>query len=367
VTRAVALIDGEHYPPVVRDALAALPYEWVGAILVGGTEKLREEVADYGVPLVDDLGEAEVVVDLSDEPVLGPVERFEWASRALAAGLSYVGADFRFDPPELEPFPLPSISVIGTGKRVGKTAVTVHLARVLARDRSVVVVAMGRGGPPEPELVETPPTVEELVARSEAGRHAASDHLEIAALAGVPTIGCRRAGGGLAGGVTVSNVAEGARLAAELRPDVVLFDGSGASIPPVATARRVLVTGQAARDPYLDTYRRLVSDVVIERPTLRLRPTAPLEGRVAVFTAGATEVAHLDADVVHVSANLSNRARLRDDLVEADTYLVEVKAAGIDVVASHALANGIRVVLAGNDVAGIDDEALLALAPVGVA
>jgi cyclic 2,3-diphosphoglycerate synthetase len=367
VTRAVALIDGEHYPPVVRDALAALPYEWVGAILVGGTEKLREEVADYGVPLVDDLGEAEVVVDLSDEPVLGPVERFEWASRALAAGLSYVGADFRFDPPELEPFPLPSISVIGTGKRVGKTAVTVHLARVLARDRSVVVVAMGRGGPPEPELVETPPTVEELVARSEAGRHAASDHLEIAALAGVPTIGCRRAGGGLAGGVAVSNVAEGARLAAELRPDVVLFDGSGASIPPVATARRVLVTGQAARDPYLDTYRRLVSDVVIERPTLRLRPTAPLEGRVAVFTAGATEVAHLDADVVHVSANLSNRARLRDDLVEADTYLVEVKAAGIDVVASHALANGIRVVLAGNDVAGIDDEALLALAPVGVA
>jgi cyclic 2,3-diphosphoglycerate synthetase len=367
VTRAVALIDGEHYPPVVRDALAALPYEWVGAILVGGTEKLREEVADYGVPLVDDLGEAEVVVDLSDEPVLGPVERFEWASRALAAGLSYVGADFRFDPPELEPFPLPSISVIGTGKRVGKTAVTVHLPRVLARDRSVVVVAMGRGGPPEPELVETPPTVEELVARSEAGRHAASDHLEIAALAGVPTIGCRRAGGGLAGGVAVSNVAEGARLAAELRPDVVLFDGSGASIPPVATARRVLVTGQAARDPYLDTYRRLVSDVVIERPTLRLRPTAPLEGRVAVFTAGATEVAHLDADVVHVSANLSNRARLRDDLVEADTYLVEVKAAGIDVVASHALANGIRVVLAGNDVAGIDDEALLALAPVGVA
>jgi cyclic 2,3-diphosphoglycerate synthetase len=367
VTRAVALIDGEHYPPVVRDALAALPYEWVGAILVGGTEKLREEVADYGVPLVDDLGEAEVVVDLSDEPVLGPVERFEWASRALAAGLSYVGADFRFDPPELEPFPLPSISVIGTGKRVGKTAVTVHLARVLARDRSVVVVAMGRGGPPEPELVEMPPTVEELVARSEAGRHAASDHLEIAALAGVPTIGCRRAGGGLAGGVAVSNVAEGARLAAELRPDVVLFDGSGASIPPVATARRVLVTGQAARDPYLDTYRRLVSDVVIERPTLRLRPTAPLEGRVAVFTAGATEVAHLDADVVHVSANLSNRARLRDDLVEADTYLVEVKAAGIDVVASHALANGIRVVLAGNDVAGIDDEALLALAPVGVA
>jgi len=362
----VALIDGEHYPPVVRDALAALPYEWEGAILVGGTEKLRDGDADYGVRLVDGFGAAEVVVDLSDEPVLGPVERFEWASRALAAGLSYIGADFRFDPPELEPFELPSISVIGTGKRVGKTAVTTHLARLFARDRSVVVVAMGRGGPPEPELVETPPTVEELVARSEAGRHAASDHLEIAALAGVPTIGCRRAGGGLAGGVSVSNVADGTRLAAELRPDLVLFDGSGAAIPPVATARRVLVTGVVNRDPYLDTYRRLISDVVVERPTLRLRPAEPLEGRVAVFTAGATDVSHLDADVVHVSTNLSNRERLRNDLVEADTYLVEVKAAGIDVVATHALARGIRVVLAGNDVVGIDDDALSALAPVGV-
>jgi cyclic 2,3-diphosphoglycerate synthase len=367
VTRAVALIDGEHYPPVVRDALAALPYDWEGAILVGGTEKLREGGgADYGVPLVDGFGTAELVFDLSDEPVLGPVERFEWAARALAAGLSYVGADFRFDPPELEPFELPSISVIGTGKRVGKTAVTVHLARLFARDRSVVVVAMGRGGPPEPELVETPPTVEELIARSQSGRHAASDHLEIAALAGVPTIGCRRAGGGLAGGVAVSNVAEGARLAAELRPDLVLFDGSGAAIPPVGTARRVLVTGRAERDPYLDTYRRLISDVVVERPVLRLRPAEPLEGRVAVFTAGATDVSHLDAEIVHVSPHLSNRERLRDDLVDADTYLVEVKAAGIDVVATHAIAHGIRIVLAGNDVTGIDDEALLALAPVGV-
>ena len=368
MTRAVALIDGEHYPPVVRDALAALPYEWEGAILVGGTEKLREGGGDdYGVPLVDGFGAAEVVFDLSDEPVLGPVERFEWVSRALAAGLSYVGADFRFDPPQLEPFELPSISVIGTGKRVGKTAVTTHLARLFARDRRVVVVAMGRGGPPEPELVETPPTVEELVARSAAGRHAASDHLEIAVLAGVPTIGCRRAGGGLAGGVAVSNVAEGARLAAELQPELVLFDGSGAAVPPVATGRRVLVTGRADRDPYLDTYRRLISDVVVERPALRLRPTEPLEGRVAVFTAGATDVTHLDADVVHVSANLSNRTRLRDDLVDADTYLVEVKAAGIDVVATHALARGIRVVLAGNDVEDVDDDALLALAPVGVA
>jgi len=95
--RAVALIDGEHYAPVVRDALRALPYEWVGVIMVGGTEKLRDGDADYGVPLVDGFGDAEAVVDLSDEPVLGPAERMRWASRALAAGLPYIGADFRFD------------------------------------------------------------------------------------------------------------------------------------------------------------------------------------------------------------------------------------------------------------------------------
>jgi cyclic 2,3-diphosphoglycerate synthase len=378
VKRAVALIDGEHYASVVRDALHELPYEWVGAILVGGTEKLRGG-EDYGVPLVEDFADAEVVVDLSDEPVLGPPERMRWISRALAAGLVYVGADFRFDPPELVPFDLPSISVIGTGKRVGKTALTGHLARLLARDRDVVVVAMGRGGPREPEVIETAPTVDELLALSRSGRHAASDHLETAALCGVPTIGCRRAGGGLAGQVFVSNVAEGARLAAERSPDVVVFDGSGAAIPPIATDRRVLVVGPSQdADMYLNTFRRLISDVVVAVNTevegaisakLRLRPVEPLTGRVAVFTAGGTDVSHLDAEVVHVSRNLADRAALRDELarVDADTYLVELKAAAIDVVAEFARDRGRHVVLAANDVVAPGlDEALLALAPEAV-
>ncbi|TML22848.1 MAG: hypothetical protein E6G32_07195 [Actinobacteria bacterium] len=144
--KAVVVIDGEHYVSVVRDALATLPYEVVGVYLAGGTEKLRGG-EEYGVPRVDDFEGAEIVVDLSDEPVLGPRERFRLASRVLAGGIPYVGADFRFDPPAFEPFPLPSLAVIGTGKRVGKTAVTGHVARTLARDREVVVVAMGRGGP----------------------------------------------------------------------------------------------------------------------------------------------------------------------------------------------------------------------------
>ena len=363
--RAIAIVDGEHYPDVVREALNELPYEFVGVMLIGGTEKLRG-APDYGVPIVEDPGEAEVVVDLSDEPVLTPELRLQLASRFLALGLPYLGADFRFDPPTFHPFELPSLAVIGTGKRVGKTAVTGHVARLLARDRRVVVVAMGRGGPAEPELVATPPTVDDLVALSRSGRHAASDHLETAALARVPTVGCRRAGGGMAGAPFASNVLEGARLAASLEPDVVVFDGSGAAIPPIATSARILVAHDRSG---LNAFRALISDLVLtpgEDFTLRLRPLEPLAGRVAVFTTGDAPVGHLGADVVHVSRNLARRDLLALELatLDVDTYLVEIKAAAIDVVAEHALARGARVVLADNEVVatGLDDR-ILSLLP----
>jgi cyclic 2,3-diphosphoglycerate synthase len=372
--RAIAIVDGEHYPDVVRDALGELPYEFVGVMLIGGTEKLRG-APDYGVPIVEEPGDASIVVDLSDEPVLDPATRLALASRFLALGLPYVGADFRFDPPTFHPFELPSIAVIGTGKRVGKTAVTSHIAQLLARDRDVVVVAMGRGGPAEPELVASPPTLADLLALSRDGRHAASDHLEVAALAGLPTVGCRRAGGGMAGAPFASNVLEGARVAAALEPDVVVFDGSGAAIPPIATSARVLVAHDLSG---LNRYRALVSDLVMTmsdelarregalRFELRLAPSEPLEGRVAVFATGPVVTAHLDAEVVHVSRNLARRDLLRGELagLEADTYLVELKAAAIDVVAEHALARGARVVLAGNEVVAPGlDEAILALVP----
>jgi cyclic 2,3-diphosphoglycerate synthase len=385
--RALVLIDGEHYAPVVRDALAELPYEVVGALLVGGTEKIRGG-EDYGVPLVGGLDAvgADLVLDLSDEPVLGPRERMLWASRALAFGLPYVGADFRFEPPPLEPVATPSLAVIGLGKRVGKTAVAGHVARVLARDRRVVVVAMGRGGPAEPELVETPPTLDDLLALSRSGRHAASDHLEAAVIAGVPAIGCRRAGGGLAGAPFASNVLEGSQLAAQLEPELLVFDGSGAALPPVDVDARILVTNSRhdARAG-LNAYRVLVSDLVVDTggadreaigsisdvpvvaAELRLRPTEPLAGRrTAVFTTGPAPTDDLDAEVVHVSRNLARRDALREELerIEADVYLVELKAAAVDVVAEEALARGAEVVLAANDVVSPElDERLAALVP----
>jgi cyclic 2,3-diphosphoglycerate synthase len=395
--KALALIDGEHYAPTVRAALLELPYEFVAAVLLGGTEKLREG-ADYGVQLFDDLGtalreiEPAVAVDLSDEPVLGPRERFRVASRVLAHGVAYVGPDFRFDPPALEPFAPPSLAVFADGKRVGKTAVSAHVARVLGADHDVVAVAMGRGGPESPALAETPPTVGDLLELSRGGAHAASDYLEIAAVSGVVTVGCRRCGGGLAGAVASSNVPAGLELVLGRSPDLVVFDGSGAAIPPVDVDKRILVTS-VFNDPavvtgYLNEYRILLADLVVVTMAgegmpheeligairnvapkvpvvavaLEPRPLEPVSGRrVAYFTTAAPS-AHeriaraLDerhgADVVHVSGNLSNRARLAEELerVDAEVFLTEIKAAGIDVVAEAGAARGIEVVLAGNDV-----------------
>ena len=222
---------------------------------------------------------------------------------------------------------------------------------------------MGRGGPREPELIESQPSVDELLSLSRAGRHAASDHLETAALVGVTTIGCRRAGGGLAGAVFESNVSAGADLARSLDPDVVVFDGSGAAIPPVQTSARILVTTRGHDlDAYLNPYRVAVSDLVVGvgdvrgadvTVDLRLRPMRPLSGRrTAVFTAGPAPVEHLDADIVHVSRNLANRKALQRELdrVDAEVFLVELKAAAIDVVAEAAAMRGVDLVLAANDV-----------------
>ena len=415
--RALALIDGEHYAPVVRDALREVPHDVVAGLLVGGTEKLKGG-DEYGVPLARDFDDAlarfepDVAVDLSDEPVLGPRERFRLASRFLARGVAYEGADFSLRVPEYEPFELPSLAVIGTGKRLGKTAVTGYIARLLSENHDLVVVSMGRGGPAEPQVADVRPTVDDLLELSRAGAHAASDYLETAALSGVPTIGCRRCGGGLAGVPWTSNIAAGIEKALGRNPELVLFDGSGAAIPPVDVARRVLVA--SAQQPpelvagYLNAYRILMSDLVVltmaEEGTdhaalaaavqevkdvpvvatvLRPRPVESIEGRRVAFftTADGSAVDRLERHLVEehgaaevtVSCNLSRRDELARDLeaADADVYLVEIKAAAIDVVCEAAQERGTQLVFADNDVVplegqpSLDDElrALVDVAP----
>jgi cyclic 2,3-diphosphoglycerate synthetase len=403
--RVVAIVDGEHYPPVVRAALEEIDDLVVAAVLVGGTEKLRGDVDGYGVPLERSVEAAierhqpDLVLDLSDEPVLGPPQRLALASRVLALGVPYEGPDFRFEPPPAAVVDVPTLAVIGTGKRVGKTAVTGHVARRLASTRRTVVVAMGRGGPPEPEVVVVRPTVETLLELSRHGRHAASDHLETAVVAGVTTVGCRRCGGGLAGAVAVSNVVEGVAVATGLGAELVVLDGSGAALPPVAADRRVLVASAAqpvdVTAGYLNAYRARIADLVVVtmaeddapheelrealrahtrpwtplvRTVLRPRPLEPLDGRrVAFFCTAPVErhaglAAHLEevhgVRVTSVSGNLSDRVRLREDIAaaDADAFLVELKAAAVDVVVEEASRRGVRVVVAANDVVPLPGE-----------
>ena len=104
--------------------------------------------------------------------------------------------------------------------------------------------------------------------------------------------------------------------------------------------------------------------------TLRPHPTRPVRGRTVAFFSTAPESAHdmlaahlraeHGADVVHVSGSLSDRRTLREELeqVEADVFLVELKAAAIDVVAEAARERGVDVVLAGSDVLSVDGEDL---------
>jgi cyclic 2,3-diphosphoglycerate synthetase len=429
------LIDGEHYPPVVSDAMqsvsASIGAEGVAAAFLGGTEKIREG-ADYGVPLIEDRDpvfavqkalaeyEVDVVVDLSDEPVIGYRERMKIASLALYAGARYLGSDFELQPPDLRPVSTkPSLAVIGTGKRVGKTAISGYLARLLAHEGfDPGVVSMGRGGPPRPEVIEGHKMEvgsEYLLEALGRGAHAASDYYETAALSRVITVGCRRCGGGLAGEPFVSNVLEGAEIANGLDTRVTVFDGSGAAMPPVRVERRVLVAG-ADQDPeyivgFLGTYRLLLSDLLLltmseepmadpekvdglvrairrVRPDLdviptvfRPRPVGKIEGMRIGYVSTApsavlvTLATHLEenhgCEVVACSGNLSDRKRLGEDLegmsgVEA--YLTEIKAAAVDVVTRRGSVEGKPVFYCDNDPVGEGlDRALLKLAQEAVA
>jgi cyclic 2,3-diphosphoglycerate synthase len=433
--RALFLIDGEHYPPVVLDAMQSveqsLDAEGVAAAFLGGTEKIREGT-DYGVPLVEGKDpvsavqkalsehEVDIVVDLSDEPVIGYKERMKIASLALYAGARYLGSDFELKPPDLRPVSTkPSMAVIGTGKRVGKTAVSGYLARLLAGEGfEPGVVSMGRGGPQLPEVIEGHKMEvgsEYLLEALERGAHAASDYYETAALSRVITVGCRRCGGGLAGEPFVSNVLEGAEIANGLDTRVTLFDGSGAAMPPVQVQRRVLVAG-ANQDPeyivgYLGTYRLLLSDLVLLtmseepmadsekvrglvaaigklRPDLdviptvfRPRPVGKVDGlRVGYVSTAPPAVLdtlsryleeHYGCQVVASSGNLSDRKRLGADLEEmsgVEAYLTEIKAAAVDVVTRRGAVEGKPVFYCDNDPVGQNlDPALLGLAREAVA
>lgn len=415
-SRVIVLVDGEHYPPVVRTAIGEIRArgdEIAAAIFLGGVEKIKhgDLAASYGVEVrhgedreallaavLDETG-ADGVIDLSDEPVVTSPSRFRLASIVLSRGAWYAGADFELRPPRMhDVLTKPSIRVIATGKRTGKTAVAAALARhAAAVGRRPVIVAMGRGGPDRPDVVEAGagPGPADLLALADAGRHAASDYLEDAVTARVTTIGCRRVAGGLSGGVFSSNVVEGARIAEDRPEDLVILEGSGAAIPPVRASAGLFCVPATAEgwevEGYLGPLRVLLSDLAVVtmaeeaapaaavestirrvspsidiiRTVLRPNPLTEVGGRRIFYSCTAPprvenvlrrhlEEAH-GCEVVAMSFALADRDRLRADMAASppfDVLVTEIKAAAIDVAVRAAAEAGKDVVFADNEPTG---------------
>ncbi|MBU7014335.1 MAG: 2,3-diphosphoglycerate synthetase [Theionarchaea archaeon] len=405
----LALIDGEHYPPVTKDALATIEGDVRAAVFLGGTEKvgsIEELTAHLDIPIyrgnqsrdIHDVivtacsaHEIEQVVDLSDEPIMDYVSRLHLACALMKEGVQYKGSDFLFTPPRYPKIlKRPSFSVVGTTKRVGKTAVSGYIARTLKASGYIPwIVTMGRGGPAQPEIIrgdtiELTPSY--LLKQANQGKHAASDHWENALISRVATVGCRRCGGGMAGVPFSSNMEKGAQLANTLEATFVILEGSGTTFPPVNTDCCIVIAG--AHQPlefineYFGPFRILMADLLIlmmceepmaspqkvaemQKAISEIKPELPqahcvfrpvplkdISGRKVFLATTAppsvlesTLVPYLEqtfsCEIVKASPHLSNRPRLKKDLnqflPQADTLLTEIKASAIDVATREAL------------------------------
>jgi cyclic 2,3-diphosphoglycerate synthetase len=394
-TRTLLLVDGEHYPAVVERSLPALRdagYEPVAAVFLGGFEKTAVPPR-LGVPmhegdpeailpgLIDAMG-VDTVLDLSDEPVLDPRRRLRLAALAVVGGAAYRGGGFEIAPlPRPHLTDLPTIAVIGTGKRVGKTAASIEITRHLrAGGHAVSIVSMGRGGPPGPVTIDAGGAADpvSLMARlAGEGLHATSDFVEDAVFSGAATVGTWRLGAGPTGTTVLDNFAEGVAAAERMDPDLIVFEGSGSAIPPARADLTVLMVPATADRELLFGYFGMVqltlADVIVvvgpepgslphelrvEAPHAavltagyRPEPSVKVGGRDVVLVTTAPLTAEADlvgalraegarrVDVVHT---LADRRRLEGDLngviTDRTLVLMEVKAAAAAIVLPLAVA-----------------------------
>ncbi len=424
-SKMLCLVDGEHYLPVTQESIDMLNnlehIDIVAAVFIGGTEKLRDDSEEsyskvLGVPVqfakTDEIPydlivemiqkyNVDTVMDLSDEPILDYPKRFQIACKVLAQDVSYQGPDFKFDPiTQYEVMEKPSIKIIGTGKRIGKTAVSGFVSRLIDKQGyEPCVIAMGRGGPQEPEIVhgeELEITPEFLLEQSQKGVHAASDHWEDALMSRILTIGCRRCGGGMAGEVFLTNMKKGAKLANQVDSKFAIFEGSGAAIPPIKTNKNIVLIG--ANQPlnniinYFGPYRISLGDLIIltmcEEPmcndekrqyienfieqinpkakiistVFRPKPLGDISGKKVLFATTAPEsieeelVSYLETnyncEIIGTTPHLSNRPLLKADIEkyidEVDIMLTELKAAAVDVATKYSMEKGLDVVYCDN-------------------
>jgi len=288
------LVDGEHYLPNLKESLVqiAKKYDIKYLIFIGGTEKIGtpadvKNALPYKVffanknnkPDCKALGDilkkhpVSLVLDLSDEPIMDYITRFEVASYVLYHGAIYKGSDFQFDPLNFKKIlTKPSLAIWGTGKRIGKTAIGGFIGRTL-RDAHLApaIITLSRGGPTKPLVVEGDKikvNLSYLLKIDAQGMHASSDCFEDALTARVKTFGCRRCGGGMTGKAMVTVLDEGVRMAErDKEVKTVIIEGSGATVPEIKTDKTILVMD--AMQPleilegYLTPLRILYADLVI--------------------------------------------------------------------------------------------------------
>ena len=116
--KVICLVDGEHYFPVTKSAIDKIEskgYEVELLLFIGGTEKLRDSNVDvisefFNKPVIfgkdhklipyDLIKKSiekynpDIVIDLSDEPVVNYGKRFKIATVVLQEGVIYKGPDF---------------------------------------------------------------------------------------------------------------------------------------------------------------------------------------------------------------------------------------------------------------------------------
>ncbi len=425
----IVLIDGEHYPQVTYDAITMLkkiyPGKFKGIIFLGGTEKLVEDdlKSFFGEKLFEikdidaDFQEAlryfkpDIVYDLSDEPVVNYIIRMKIASFCLYHKCSYMGPDFLFSY-ERENIRCrkPALSIIGTGKRIGKTAVSSYISKVYTGENvNVCIIAMGRGGPKTPQVIRGDKiniNPEYLLGISNKGMHASSDYIEDALMARVNTIGCRRCGGGFGGKIFMSNVKAGVSIAEGLNPDLIIVEGSGASIPDIETDKNICIIGAGQSwgsiVGYLGIYRILLADLIIitmcEEPMadrkkisfleneikkikpavkiiktiFRPEPLADVSGKKIFMAMTASEAIkpkikkymeeNYNCEVKQMSFSLSNRKQLKKDLqncIDYNTVLAELKAASVDLLTDYALKNKKEIIYMNNIPVILGEEQIL--------
>ena len=345
----------------------------------------------------------DVVLDLSDEPVLGPPRALRAREPRARARRPVRGRRLPLRPAAVRAAWLPTLAVIGTGKRVGKTAVTGHVARRLARDapdrrrgdgprragRARARRRRADGRRPPRALARRP--ARGLRPSRDGDRRRRADgrlpplrrrarrrrrHLERARGRrgcdgrSIPTSSCSTGAARRCRPIAADRRHPRRRRAARIRgrdrlPERVpradrrprrRDDGRGRRAARASSRR---AAGAHARPGVRDRARRAAAAAAragrrASGRVLRHAPPEPQHARIAAHL----EDAH-GARVTHVSGQPLRPRRAcatSSRALDADVFVVELKAAAVDVVVEEASRRGVRVVLAANDVVPLPGE-----------